>query len=216
MGNLLAKLFIYVERGRGRRRGITSFYNISMQNESFSHSKNKSGKHTLLSKSFINLILRLTKETKDKLNSPQKWIRKARTIIMRTSQRKKDTDHKTGITVLKGIFIPFKQNQSRFCLDNPVTWHGNYYSGIWYSVLSMSCPIPSNSAFRYAIRTTNNLCGIFAQIRLQQDKLEKKRSHITVRRVKSLNCGNTQLWNYSQTTQDKVLNLSVPQFSHHL
>ena len=33
----------------------------ALQNESFSHSKNKSGKHTILSKSFINFILRLTK-----------------------------------------------------------------------------------------------------------------------------------------------------------
>ena len=50
----------------------------------------------------------------------------------------------------------------------------------------MSCQIPFSSAFKYAIRTTNNLCGIFAQIRLQKDKLDKKRSHITVLRVKSL------------------------------
>ena len=45
----------------------------------------------------------------------------------------------------------------------------------------MSCQIPFSSAFKYAIRTTNNLCGIFAQIRLQKDKLDKKRSHITAR-----------------------------------
>lgn len=38
---------------------------LALQSES-SHSQNWSGKHTTLSKSFINLILRLTKETKDK------------------------------------------------------------------------------------------------------------------------------------------------------
>lgn len=62
-------------RGRGGKGTEESPLSIisALQNESFSHSKNMSGKHTLLSKNFINLILRLTKETKDKLNSsPQK------------------------------------------------------------------------------------------------------------------------------------------------
>ena len=58
--------------GKGTEESPLSII-LALQNESFSHSENMSGKHTLLNKNFINLILRLTKETKDKLNSsPQK------------------------------------------------------------------------------------------------------------------------------------------------
>ena len=66
MGNLTRQIIHLCGEGEGAgTEGSRLSIILALQNESFSHFKNKSGKHTILSRSFINLILRLTKETKD-------------------------------------------------------------------------------------------------------------------------------------------------------
>jgi len=64
MGNFTRQIIHLCGEGAGTEGSHLSII-LALQNESFSHFKNKSGKHTILSRSFINLILRLTKETKD-------------------------------------------------------------------------------------------------------------------------------------------------------